>query len=166
MATKTKTKTAEEELERLCPPVLKSFDDNDLEDILIRATHKFHPDYITPKSLQDPATHKKTTMNCRVVSALAGYGATKREIAAVLGCTEKIVDMMYNYEFEGGRDIANTRIKKKIYDLCLEGDTKMLTLYAKTQLGWKETHVNENNINITLTKEQRDAMAKAAIIDV
>lgn len=155
-----------EEAEAICPQVLKGFEDGEMDDVLIRAMHRFHPDVVKPASLNTPYRHTKTDVACRVVAALAGYGATKREIANVLGLSEGIITKYYSGEFEGGRDIANTQVKKKIFDLCMEGDTKMLQLFAKTQLGWKETRVTEANVNVTLTKEQRDAMAKAAVIDV
>ena len=148
------------------PVVMGSLED-DINQILERAQNRDFPTN-DDKLYTGAVFNRKSDRMARVVSALSGYGATKEEIASVLRLPEKTIDKFYSEEMKEGLELANLKIKKNIIKACLDGDKKMLQFYAKTQLGWKETTKVEKTV-VTLTKEQRDAMVKAAkavVIDV
>lgn len=109
-----------------------------------------------------PTKYRRNAREAALVRTLAGHGDSAQEIATTLGHSEEIITKFYSRELAEGEDIAKSKVRKKIFDLCMEGDKDMLKLYAKTQLGWTETKKVKQEIDVNvLTKEQRDAMVRA-----
>ena len=132
----------------------------DIQDVLDRAEARFGID--KDKKPKYAPFHRRCKEYSRLTRVLSGYGATAEEIANVIGVTVQTLIKFYADDLKEGRGIAKAKIKKKIFDMCMEGNTEMLKMYAKTQLGWKETRAVENHITVSnLTKEQHDAMVRA-----
>lgn len=74
----------------------------------------------------------------KIVSALAKYGITQREIAIEAGICEKVLAVLYHSELERGRAVANAAIGKRLFEKALQGDTACLIFWAKTRMGWRE----------------------------
>lgn len=64
------------------------------------------------------------------------------------------------FEIDKGRTEVAYNIVGKIIEKALDGDNQMLTLYAKTQLGWKETKELEH-VNIEAPRTLEDFYKKA-----
>jgi hypothetical protein len=70
---------------------------------------------------------------------LAQQGCAPDQIAAAIGVPLQVLQERFAGVLERGLKVVLGNIQKTIYHLALKGDRKMLTLIAKSQLGWRET---------------------------
>ena len=109
--------------------------------------------------------YNPTDSDGKIVYSYAAYGATNEDIAAALGLDNKTVTKYYPEELLSGRATAKNKIAQRLYQMAVGRDpiydpeTKelidegvrpnlgALIFLAKTRLGWKETHVVEQNVD-------------------
>jgi hypothetical protein len=107
--------------------------------------------------------HEPTDTNRSDVERLAGLGLPIRMIAAFIGIADKTLSKHYELEILRGKAQAGAKVAQVLFDKCMAGDTTALIFYAKTQLGWKETSVQETVSVSNLTDEELDAKISALL---
>ena len=101
-----------------------------------------------------------------IAYSYAAYGGTNEDIAAVLGMDNKTLTKYYGKEITEGRATAKNTIAQRLYNIAvgreavIDKDTNeilsppvkpnlsALIFLAKTRLGWKETAVLEQNVQV------------------
>lgn len=102
----------------------------------------------------------------KIVYSYAAYGATNEDIASALGIDNKTVTKYFNEELVTGRAVAKNTIAQRIYQIAIgreamyDPETReelspairpnlaALIFLAKTRLGWKETQIIEQNLEV------------------
>ena len=106
----------------------------------LKKNFKFPDDSIEPGK----PSHVVTEASKKMVFELARLKLTQKVIADLLEISDDTLVKYYKSELKKGEATGEMSVTRKIYDLALtEGNEKMLTLIAKTKLGWKETSVSE-----------------------
>lgn len=113
-----------------------------------------------------PRNVEPTDQDKKIVYSYAAYGATNEDIAAILGMDNKTLTKRFPEELLSGRATAKNTIAQRLYniaigkDAIIHPDTKeviapaikpnlsALIFLAKTRLGWKETAVLEQNVQV------------------
>lgn len=90
-----------------------------------------------PRLQYDPEIAKQ-------VQAMSQYGTPQEEIAELVGISLIPLRRIYKKELEKGRNVAKLSVRKKLYEICMEGNVTALIFYAKTQLGWREKDGKED----------------------
>lgn len=102
----------------------------------------------------------------KIVYSYAAYGATNEDIAAILGIDNKTVTKYFEEELRSGRATAKNTIANRLYNIAIGKDAVInelgeviapaikpnlsaLIFLAKTRLGWKETQIIEQNVEMT-----------------
>ncbi len=88
------------------------------------------------------------------VQRFAGVGLPQDTIALLVrdGIAPKTLREHFRRELDFGKADANRAIGETLFDKATKGDTTSLIFWAKTQMGWKETNVQENTGEVTLIK--------------
>jgi len=94
-----------------------------------------------------------------LVEAMSGHGVPQEQIAALIrgGIDDNTLVKHFKAELLAGKAKANAQIGSTLFDKAMSGDTAALIFWAKTQMRWKETKVQEIREEPTLTPEQRKA---------
>ena len=122
-------------------------------------------DYKPPKRT-GPKGYEKTDKDSTIVYSYAAYGATNEDIAAILGMDNKTLTKYFPEELLSGRATAKNTIAQRLYNIAIGKDAVInpktkeviappvkpnlsaLIFLAKTRLGWKETNVLEQNVQV------------------
>lgn len=80
------------------------------------------------------------------VSALAACGTRFALIAQHVGVDTKTLRRHFRQELADGRQDANARIAKSLFDSALGGNTVAQIFWLKTRAGWRETNVVQNQL--------------------
>lgn len=102
-------------------------------------------------------THEPTPQTKTEVERLAGLGVPIRMIAAFIGVADKTLSKHYELEILKGKAHAGAKVAQCLFDQCMAGNTTALIFWAKTQLHWKETTVQETVSYSDLSDEELDA---------
>jgi len=105
-----------------------------------------------------------------VLAKIGGLGLPLVQLAAMLGTRGISVARMqhlYSRVLNKTRAHLNANISQTIYEKAMAGDAAMLSLWAKTQMGWAETtkrtlSMEENTKSATPTKITRN-LVKVAV---
>lgn len=110
--------------------------------------------------------YEKTDKDANIVYSYSAYGATNEDIAAILGMDNKTLTKYFPEELKSGRATAKGKIAQRLYNIgvgkeaVLDPETKevivpavapnltALIFLAKTRLGWKETQIVEQNVDL------------------
>ncbi len=110
--------------------------------------------------------YEATDKDRQIVYSYAAYGATNEDIAAILGMDNKTVTAHFPEELLSGRATAKNTIAQRLYNIAIGKDAVVdpstneviapavkpnlsaLIFLAKTRLGWKETAVLEQNVQV------------------
>lgn len=93
-----------------------------------------------------------------VILKIGGLGLPLKQMAAMLGTngiTVAQMERLYGQALHKTRAQLNANISKSIYEKAMSGDTAMLALWAKTQMGWSETTKR------TLSLEEQESKTQA-----
>jgi len=104
---------------------------------------------------------KPTDKDRAQVEALSGYGLPFAQIAAIIcdGIDEDTLTKHFKAELVIGKAKANSMVGKTLFQKATNGDTTAMIWWSKTQMGWKETQVQEHTgLNIILHNEALDAL--------
>jgi hypothetical protein len=74
-----------------------------------------------------------------VIRALAMRECTLAEMAAILGCSERTLSDKYRDQILKGRMEGNISLRRKQYDMAMDGNVTMLIWLGKNRLGQKDT---------------------------
>ena len=125
-------------------------------------------DYKPPRK-RIASKYEKTDKDATIVYSYAAYGATNEDIAAILGMDNKTLTTHFPEELLSGRATAKNTIAQRLYNIAIgkeaviHPDTNQviappvkpnlsaLIFLAKTRLGWKETAVLEQNVQVQQT---------------
>lgn len=107
--------------------------------------------------------HQPTMRTKSEVERLAGLGVPIRMIAAFIGVADKTLSKHYEIEINKGRAIAGAKVAQCLFDQCMAGNTTALIFWAKTQLHWKETTVQETKAVSDLSDDELDAKINALL---
>lgn len=77
------------------------------------------------------------------VEAWCVMGLPYDRMASALGISVNTLQKHYADELAHAKDDRNTQIVNSLFQKALKGDTTALIFWCKTQLGWKETQVQE-----------------------
>ena len=102
-------------------------------------------------------THKVEDKTRADVERMAGLGVPVKMIAAFIGIADKTLSKHYEVELLRGRAKCGVAVAQALYDKCMAGDTTCLIFWAKTQMQWKETTVQETVNYSNLSDEELDA---------
>lgn len=83
----------------------------------------------------------------KAVSQMAAVGITHEQIAMVVregGIDADTLKKHFKEELRTSRIKANAKIGGTLFNRAVNGDTTAAIFWAKTQMGWKETSVNEH----------------------
>jgi transcriptional regulator with XRE-family HTH domain len=107
-----------------------------------------------------------TDQDRKIAYSYSAYGATQEDIATALGMDFKTLTKYFKEELEAGRATAKNTIAQKIYQVAVGRDAitdpetgqelapavkpnlSALIFLAKTRLGWKETQVVEQSVEM------------------
>lgn len=132
----------------------------DAKEALVR--NNFAP----PKRTRSHQVYVPTDQDRKIAYSYSAYGATREDIANVLGVCINTVVNHFEEELEVGRSTAKTKIAQKLYNIAIGRDAVInedgeviapeikpnlsaLIFLAKTRLGWKETAVIEQNLQVS-----------------
>jgi hypothetical protein len=82
----------------------------------------------------------------KLLDLLASYGLSTAEIAAVLGCSSDTLERNYKEEMKTGKLKAKAGLRRKQFELAMQGNVTMLIWLGKNMLGQSdklETHAND-----------------------
>lgn len=80
------------------------------------------------------------------VSTLSACGTRFALIATHIGIDCKTLRRHFRREVKEGRDDANSRIAKSLFDAAIEGNTTAQIFWLKSRAGWRETQVMQNQL--------------------
>ena len=83
-------------------------------------------------------SHEPTIELRAQVSALSAFGMRHEAIAAHVGCDDKTLRKHYRDELSSGKDQANAKVAKALYEQAIGGNTVAMIFWLKTQAGWRE----------------------------
>ena len=96
--------------------------------------------------------HQPDVLGRRQVEAMAAYGVPEADIATVIGVDPKTLRRHYRQELDTGQIKANTKVAESLYKKALGDGAQSVTaaiFWLKTRARWKETVVNEVNVDTT-----------------
>jgi hypothetical protein len=109
--------------------------------------------------------HKPDPFLRRQVEAMAAYGVPEKDIACVIGIDPKTLRKHYRRELDTGAIKANSKIAESLYRKALGDGAQSVTaaiFWLKTRAQWKETVVNE--VNVEGTDSIRLLMQRIALV--
>lgn len=83
----------------------------------------------------NPGGRPKTEVNEDVVIALASIGCTGEEIATYLGCSRTTIFARFSDCLEKGHTDQRVSLRRKQFELAMQGDKTMLVWLGKQYLG-------------------------------
>ena len=86
---------------------------------------------------------KVTPENIKQVELLSGLGVPQEQIASIIGCSVDTMVLYFKEQLVNGKAKANSQIGQMLFKKALGGDTTALIFWAKTQMRFKETSVQE-----------------------
>lgn len=89
--------------------------------------------------------HIPTPETINLVKNLVKCGVQTRLVAANIGIDEKTLFKHYKEHMDKARANAHGAVGKSIFKRALDGDATAMKLYAKSQMGWKETDAVEHS---------------------
>lgn len=110
--------------------------------------------------------HIRNDRDANIVYSYSAYGATLEDIASILGMDDKTVTKYYKEELVSGKCTANGKIAQRLYNMAIGKDPVVdpetntviaegsppnliaLIFLAKTRLGWRETKVLEQTVDM------------------
>lgn len=93
-----------------------------------------------------PAGRPKHTRNedkARLIAVLASLKMGIKSIASIVGIADKTLSQYYQDELNTPVELVQDKVRAKIIQKALSGDNEMLKLFAKTQMGWRESQSHE-----------------------
>ena len=89
---------------------------------------------------------KPTDEERKMVETMSGYGVPFAQIAALTGggIDEDTLNKHFKRELVQGKAKANSKVGQTLYQKATGGDTSAMIWWSKTQMGWKETQVQEH----------------------
>lgn len=73
------------------------------------------------------------------IQIMTATGIKPKSIQVILGLSEKAITEKYSMERDYGKDILTTRIVNALVQRALEGNVPAITLYLKSQAGWRDS---------------------------
>jgi hypothetical protein len=77
---------------------------------------------------------------------LSACGTRFALIAIHIGIDTKTLRRHFRRELSEGRQDANSRIAKSLFDAAIEGNTTAQIFWLKSRAGWRETQVVQNQV--------------------
>mgnify|MGYP003635722926 CR=1 FL=1 len=90
--------------------------------------------------------YKPTDDDRKTVSLMCAVGIPHESIALCIGdngIDDKTMRKYFAEELKTAKIKANAKIGGSIFNAAMSGNMTAASLWAKTQMGWKETNVNE-----------------------
>lgn len=102
---------------------------------------------------------KPTDADREMVTTLCKVGIPQDQIAQVIGggINFKTLAKHFATELREAKTIANGKVGGRLFDKAMEGDTSAMIWWTKTQMGWRETTVNENTGTVVVNISRDDA---------
>lgn len=72
------------------------------------------------------------------MEALSAFGMRHEAIAGHIGIDDKTLRSHYRDELSTGKDKANAKVAKALYEQATAGNTTAMIFWLKTQAGWRE----------------------------
>ena|SRR5277367_2356013 len=88
---------------------------------------------------QEGSGRPKLAINEQSVRDLALIHCTIPEIASVLHCSQDTIKVRFSSALHKGWEEGQMSLKRKMHDVAMAGDTKMLIWLSKQRLGYKDT---------------------------
>ena len=103
------------------------------------------------KKITKPA-FKPTDDERRLVEQMCAVGIPQESICLVVrdGIDDKTLRKHFRRELDTAKIKANAKIGGTLFNRAVNGDTTAAIFWAKTQMGWKETNINEHTGNVTM----------------
>jgi hypothetical protein len=90
--------------------------------------------------------HVPTDANRKMAMTLSGFGIPQEQIATELCMSVETMQKYYQAELDRGKLQANAKVAQSLYEKATGDGASAVTAaiwWSKTQMGWKETVVNE-----------------------
>ena len=99
------------------------------------------------KKMTTKPTFKPTDDERRLVEQMCAVGIPQESICLIVrdGIDDKTLRKHFRRELDTAKIKANAKIGGTLFNKAVNGDTTAAIFWAKTQMGWKETNVQENN---------------------
>jgi hypothetical protein len=90
-------------------------------------------------------TFKPTDEDRSLVEAMTAVGIPQVDVAMVMrdGIDVKTLRKHFRRELDTAKIKANAKVGGTLYNKAIKGDVASLIFWCKTQMGWKETNVQE-----------------------
>jgi len=94
-----------------------------------------------------PQSFKPTDDERVLVEQMCSVGIPQESICLIVrdGIDDKTLRKHFRRELDTAKIKANAKIGGTLFNKAVNGDTTAAIFWAKTQMGWKETNVQENN---------------------
>lgn len=115
---------------------------------------------MTERKKPGPPAWEPTEDERRLVEHYVSLGYTQEQIGQLMGKSVDSLDRYCRHELDTGQLKVNAKIGGKLFQKAMAGDTTALIFWAKTRMGWKETHGVDLNasdgINVTFRRQTAD----------
>jgi len=100
---------------------------------------------------------KPTDTDRKQVESLSGFGVPIEQIAILVcgGIDAETLRKHFKDELVKGKAKANSKVGQTLFQKATGGDTSAMIWWSKTQMGWKETQVQEHTGDMQITTIQR-----------
>jgi hypothetical protein len=78
-----------------------------------------------------------------VVKAMSAFGASPKDIGAVIGMSERSVQRKFRGELRTGYIEANAKVARTIYEQAIAGNMTAAIFWAKCRMGWRDVNRTE-----------------------
>lgn len=85
----------------------------------------------------------KVNLDVDLIKKLASIHCTKAEIASIVGCHVDTLYARYSDILRAGDEEGKMSLKRKMHEVAMHGDVKMLIWLSKQRLGYKERQPDE-----------------------
>lgn len=103
--------------------------------------------------------HKPTDEYRKLAEQLAGVGLPHEMIGLLIGekgINHETLRKYYSEELARGKAKACAKVGNALFKKCMDGDTASILFWCKTQMGFKETQVQEIKSVSDLSDEELD----------
>ncbi len=88
--------------------------------------------------IQEGAGRPKKEINPDQIYKLALIHCTAQEISSIVGCAKSVIYDRFSDVLQKGHEEGQMSLKRKMHEVAMAGDTKMLIWLSKQRLGYKD----------------------------
>ena len=108
----------------------------------------------TERKKPGPKPLEPTAKERAQVRTMVAAGIPTKDIAAVMGCSNKTLYKYYREEIRTGAAEVNGYVAGRLLESIKKGNVTAMIFWAKTRMRWREADKTENNTEATPRRER------------